>query len=221
MSDEEETATKRRPGRPSGKYGQYKARKPRRINSAVDEADEIYSELNREPRAGKGAAPGKDAKGRFLKGHVSNPSGASKAVQRIFNNLALEARKYSGMALDNLVDLAQHAENETVRLGATLAILDRGFGKPAAALSIQSDGPLVQVNLFQDIPLEEQRLAAETLAAIESNPAGLALALDILGDEQAMTGTIPDDVLEVVPAPMRGSPDDDGSILDLTAETVG
>lgn len=36
--------------------------------------------------------------------------------------------KYRKMALGNLVHLAQKARNESVRLQATIAILDRGYG---------------------------------------------------------------------------------------------
>jgi hypothetical protein len=50
-------------------------------------------------------------------GMLRTPTGATKAVARAFNNLALEARKYAGMALDSVTDppLAHNAQAESVR----------------------------------------------------------------------------------------------------------
>jgi hypothetical protein len=50
-------------------------------------------------------------------GMLRTPTGATKAVARAFNNLALEARKHAGMALDSVTDrsLAQNAQAESVR----------------------------------------------------------------------------------------------------------
>jgi hypothetical protein len=45
----------------------------------------------------------------------------------------------------------------------------------------------VQVNLFEGIATENQRLASETLAAIQNNPASLALAVDIMNDPDILT----------------------------------
>jgi hypothetical protein len=42
-----------------------------------------------------------------------------------------EARKYSGLALDSFVNLAQRAQSEGVRLNAILKIIDWGHGKPS------------------------------------------------------------------------------------------
>jgi hypothetical protein len=206
-----ETSIKRGRGRPPGKYGKYRPRSPpNKLSGATDEADEINSKANpiKVPR---------EANGTWGKGQSGNPVGVSKGAVCLFGNLAHEARKYAGIALDSLVDLVKTAESESVRLNAANSLLDRGFGRPMQSIDLKTDGPQVQVNLFQDFSTDEQRLAAETLAAINANPAALSLALDVMNDPAAMTGTIPDDIiidLEAEPV------DDSGEVLDLKPEPV-
>jgi hypothetical protein len=160
----------------------------------------------RRPKPGSRTADGK-----FLPGSVQNPKGRAAKV-RIFSNLAVEARKFAPLALDVLVDLMKSDPSGSVRLSAALAVLDRGFGKPAQSIDLKTDGPLTQtINLFEGVDPADQRLAAETLAAINANPAALSLALDVMADPQAMTGTIPDDVIIDLEA-------DD--VIELEAERV-
>jgi hypothetical protein len=189
--DEQETPVKRRRGRPPGVYGKYRPRAPDKgkLNPLTDLLDDIYSA----------------------------PDGTSKPVQRLFGNLAIEARRYADMALNNLVQLAQHAKNEGVRLNATLAILDRGYGRPMQSLDLKTDGPVVQVNMFEGINTEDQRLAAEVLGAIQNNPAALSLAIDVMNDPAAMTVTVPDDVLDLEAA---ATDIIDAEVVDLTPEPV-
>jgi hypothetical protein len=156
------------------------------------------------------------ANGRFQPGVVNNPKGRGAAAPRIFSNLAVEARKYAALALDTLVDLMQHGETGTIRLGAANSVLDRGFGRAQQSIDLKTDGPVVQVNLFDGISTDEQRLAAETLAAINANPAALSLALDVMNDPAAMTGTIPDDVI----LDLEAEPIEVNDVLDLKAAPV-
>jgi hypothetical protein len=135
-------------------------------------------------------------KGGFKKGQSGNGGARTGAASRIFNNLAIEARKYGKMALGNLVYLARKAENESVRLNATIAILDRGYGRPTQSIDFKTDAPMVQLNLFEGFGLDDQRLAAETLAAIEHNPAALQLAVDLMNDPTPLSM---DDVIDVTP----------------------
>jgi hypothetical protein len=41
------------------------------------------------------------------------------------------AREYSGKALETLVKICESGENETARVAAANALLDRGYGKPS------------------------------------------------------------------------------------------
>jgi hypothetical protein len=43
------------------------------------------------------------------------------------------ARQHTSIALDTLVDVCENGLNETARISAATAILDRGFGKPSEA----------------------------------------------------------------------------------------
>jgi len=85
----------------------------------------------------------------------------------IFGNLAIEARKFSKMALANLVHLAQKARNESVRLQANLAILDRGYGRPTQSIDLRTDGaPNVEVNFFAGLGLDDPGRFESDLARV-------------------------------------------------------
>jgi hypothetical protein len=178
-----------------------------------------YAGRAKNGRFTSGVAAPRTAGGRFLPGMSGNPKGrgAKGSQVRLFSNLSVEARKYAAMALDTLVDLMQAGQTGSVRLNAAMAILDRGYGRPQQSIDLKTDGPQVQVNLFQDFSTDEQRLAAETLAAINANPAALSLALDVMNDPATMTGSIPDDVI----IDLEAEPIDDGAdVLDLSSERV-
>jgi hypothetical protein len=154
--------------------------------------------------------------GTFLPGVAANPKGRGAEI-RIFSNLATEARKFAGLALETLVDVMKNGATDAVRLAAANSVLDRGYGKPRQSIDLKADVQSVNVNLFEGIATEDQRLAVETLAAISSSPAALSLAIDIMNDPTAMTGTIPDDVIDLEPMPGNM---DDVDVLDLRAEMV-
>ena len=50
---------------------------------------------------------------------------------RIVPNLVVEARKYSGLAVDTLVELTKTKYSGSTRYNAATALLDRGYGRPA------------------------------------------------------------------------------------------
>lgn len=105
--------------------------------------------------------------GGFKKGSSGNPRGRAPVAVEIFGNLAIEARKYSKMALGNLVYLAQKAKNESVRLHATIAILDRGYGRPTQSIDLKTDGaPNVQVNFFDGLGLDNPGRFESDLARV-------------------------------------------------------
>ena len=90
-------------------------------------------------------------RGWFVKGHSGNPSGRSKnppsefapntddpdgADRRTVGNLVVEARKYSGLAVDTLVELTKDNHTDSTRYAAATALLDRGYGRPAQSLDL-------------------------------------------------------------------------------------
>ena len=89
-------------------------------------------------------------KGYFVKGRSANPAGRPKnlpefapntddpdgADRRTVGNLVVEARKYSGLAVDTLVELTKDNHADSTRYAAATALLDRGYGRPAQSLDL-------------------------------------------------------------------------------------
>jgi hypothetical protein len=80
-------------------------------------------------------------------GHRENagrPVGsANRATADMKIRLSELAQQHSSIALNTLVDVCVNGLNETARISAATAILDRGFGKPREARADQD----VTVNL--------------------------------------------------------------------------
>ena len=89
-------------------------------------------------------------KGYFVKGRSANPAGRPKrlpefapntddpdgADRRTVGNLVIEARKFSGLAVDTLVELTKDNHTDSTRYNAATALLDRGYGRPAQSLDL-------------------------------------------------------------------------------------
>ena len=52
------------------------------------------------------------------------------------------ARQWTGPAIQKLAKLAQFAESESVQAQACIAILDRGWGKPASTFDSEEGGDI-------------------------------------------------------------------------------
>lgn len=50
------------------------------------------------------------------------------------------AKKYGGDALKALADVAQHSANDSARVSAAVALLDRGYGKSKQAVEHSGEG---------------------------------------------------------------------------------
>jgi hypothetical protein len=56
--------------------------------------------------------------------------------------IAERAQAHAAVALAALVEVATNAESDSARVSAAVALLDRGFGKPAQAVTDDDGGPL-------------------------------------------------------------------------------
>jgi hypothetical protein len=108
----------------------------------------------------------------FVKGQSGNPAGRKPGERRIIENLAIEARKHSHVALKTLVDICKKGESHTVRVAAATAILDRGFGRPSQSVELAGELTMThQGELFGDIDIASQRALQVALRTIEHREA--------------------------------------------------
>jgi hypothetical protein len=119
-------------------------------------------------------------KGWFVKGRRSaNPAGRPKnpvipppppgyapepaaADRRPIRNLVIEARKFSGLAVDTLVELTKDSHADSTRYNAATALLDRGYGRPAQSLDLHLSADAITKRLSDKTDAE--------LAALELPP---------------------------------------------------
>lgn len=72
----------------------------------------------------------------WTKGQSGNPGGRPKADGRIRD----VAQQHTELALNTLAKIAEHGKSEAARVTASIALLDRGWGKPHQTADIYS-GP--------------------------------------------------------------------------------
>ena len=90
----------------------------------------------------KHAVP-RGAGGRWLKGVCPNPGGRPGGVE----DVRLLARQHTPTAIDALVKIATSGKNESARVAASTALLDRGWGRPTQPLAGDSDMPPLGISL--------------------------------------------------------------------------
>lgn len=75
---------------------------------------------------------------------AGRPKGSRSAANKEqIANLSDMAKMHTETALDALVQIAQFGESEAARVSASVAILDRGYGKPQQAVDhTSSDGTM-------------------------------------------------------------------------------
>ena len=124
-------------------------------------------------------------KGYFVKGRSGNPGGRPKnppefapntddpdgADRRTVGNLVVEARKYSGLAVDTLVELTKNTHTDSTRYAAATALLDRGYGRPAQSLDLHLSADAITKRLSDMTDAELAALEARMITI----PAALAL----------------------------------------------
>jgi len=76
------------------------------------------------------------------------PAGAvNKATSDLKMNLAELAREYTNDALDALVDVMHSSQSDSARIAAAAAILDRGYGRPTKATSLEVNAPFAPTEI--------------------------------------------------------------------------
>ena len=132
-------------------------------------------------------------KGWFVKGRSGNPSGRRKdppefapdtddpdgADRRTVGNLVIEARKFSGLAVDTLIELTKDNHTDSTRFSAATALLDRGYGRPAQPLDLHLSAEAITRRLSDMTDAE--------LAALEARMITIpgSLALEHVDEPQA------------------------------------
>jgi hypothetical protein len=121
-------------------------------------------------------------KTRFVKGHSGNPAGRPKdppefapdtagADRRTVDNIVIEARKFSGLAVDTLVELTKDNHTDSTRYSAATALLDRGYGRPAQSLDLHLSADAITKRLSDmsdaELAALEQRMIAAAPIVLE------------------------------------------------------
>ena len=80
---------------------------------------------------------------RFEKGRSGNPGGRPKGDGEIREL----ARQHTTTALRTLIEIAEHGENESARVSAANALLDRGWGKAAVPVAAAELPQVITFNI--------------------------------------------------------------------------
>ena len=77
----------------------------------------------------------------------------------------VEARKYSALAVDTLVELTKDNHADSTRYNAATALLDRGYGRPAQSLDLHLSADAITKRLSDMTDAELAALEARMIAA--------------------------------------------------------
>ncbi len=136
--------------------------------------------------------PNPTGKGGFRKGKSGNRLGRPKAV----SSLALEVRQHAQLAISVLTKACKTSGVPwNVRVTAAGMLLDRGFGRPAQSIELSTNGPMVQMSMFEGLSFNEQVILQEAFKMVEHQ--------DPIGEEATGEG----DVLFADPASGAASVD--------------
>jgi hypothetical protein len=77
----------------------------------------------------------------------------------------VEARRYSALAVDTLVELTKDNHADSTRFAAATALLDRGYGRPAQSLDLHLSADAITKRLSDMTDAELAALEARMIAA--------------------------------------------------------
>jgi hypothetical protein len=84
----------------------------------------------------------------------------------------VEARKFSGLAVDTLVELTKTKYSSSTRFNAATALLHRGYGRPAQSLDLHLSADAITKRLSDMTDAEltalEQRMIAAAPIVLEA-----------------------------------------------------
>ena len=107
-----------------------------------------------------------------LRNSLLNTDGPAGADRRTVGNLVIEARKFSGLAVDTLVELTKDSHTDSTRYAAATALLDRGYGRPAQSLDLHLSADAISKRLSDMTDAElaalEQRMIAAAPIVLEA-----------------------------------------------------
>ena len=87
-------------------------------------------------------APNRGHRGQWLPGSSPNPGGRPKIIEDIRDL----AREHTETAINALVHIAQKGKQESARVAAASALLDRGWGRPTQPIAGDDDMPPVGIS---------------------------------------------------------------------------
>ena len=86
--------------------------------------------------------------------------------------MVAEARKYSALAIDTLVELTKDNHTDSTRYSAATVLLDRGYGRPAQSLDLHLSADAITKRLSDMTDAElaalEQRMIAAAPIVLEA-----------------------------------------------------
>ena len=97
----------------------------------------------------------------------------------------IEARKFSGLAVDTLVELTKDDHTDSTRFAAATALLDRGYGRPAQSLDLHLSADAITKRLSD---MTDAELAALEQRMIAAAPLLLEATAEVSDD----AGELPD-----------------------------
>jgi hypothetical protein len=101
----------------------------------------------------------------------------------------IEARKFSGLAVDTLVDLTKDNHTDSTRFAAATALLDRGYGRPAQSLDLHLSADAITKRLSD---MTDAELAALEQRMIAAAPIVLEATAQVSGDAGGVEDSPPD-----------------------------
>src|SRR5919197_6143022 len=96
------------------------------------------------------------ARGKWLPGTSPNPGGRPKVIESIRDL----ARQHTDTAIAALVKIAEAGKNESARVAASTALLDRGWGKPTQPLSGDAEMPPIGMSVVDSAAERAEKVAA-------------------------------------------------------------